>query len=163
MKSPPLAAQGCCAALSRAMFLLVHVFFGRPDLSRIWSSMTVASFQYFMIFRIAPQLIEVPKCFLNSIKHYLYDETFNTLFDCELSLTKWEASHLSYNGDTGRDVGSHFYHNIRSPPSLGRVWTLNWSIICRLVIVSFSYHLWFGCYNDFAQHTFFGHPYTRYV
>ena len=64
MKSPPLAAQGWCTDLSRAMFSLVRLFFGRPDLSRIWSSMTDASFHFFMIFRIAPQLIEVPKCFL---------------------------------------------------------------------------------------------------
>jgi len=41
---------------------------------------------------------------------------------------------------------------------LGGVQILSWSIICRLVFVSLPHHLWFGCYNDFAQYTFFRSP-----
>ena len=41
--------------------------------------------------------------------------------------------------------------------------TLIWSVICRLVIVSLPYYLWFGCYKDFAQHTSFWYTLTYFA
>ena len=58
------------------VFVGSHVL-GPSDLPRIWSSITDASFYFFMIFRIATRLIEVPKGFLKSIKHCVKNATFN--------------------------------------------------------------------------------------
>ena len=48
-----------------------------------------------------------------------------------------------------------FLPHSKDPSKFMWVKTLSWSIICRLVFVSFPYHLWFGCYNDIAHYTFF--------
>ena len=65
------------------------------------------------------------------------------------------ADHV--RSDTGPVVGLHFYHISRTSQSLVGVTTLSWRIICRLVFVSFClfHHVWFGCFNNFAQYTFF--------
>ena len=135
------------------MFSLVCASLGCPALPRIWSSMTNALFHFLIIFfRIAPRLIGVPKCLWKSIKHCLLDETFNIL-----SITKFHCSSARHSlinsGNTGPDVGSHFYHISRTPQSLVGEQTSSWSIICRFVFVPLHYHLWFGCYNYFVQYT----------